>query len=415
MALSMNILVLTVIITSIPPLGISDSTFSNLGINVTDGGRTTARAVEELTYTMTTEPQEQINLFNPTLELMEYYIKTQKHAIDFLDNFENDFQRIIVETQLKFCPFVTLCNFTVGAQTDQSSCCEPCLCRNCKTNKTCCPTIMEESEFVIPTLNATMQFDAGNNSLWSTKGDRKLAPVCELQHLTVRPSEGFLAISDCPRESDPLLKYNCLRPYTKNLGFGSVLPVFHNESLEVFRNKFCALCNGNDEDVLVYFQPLFSCANNTNMLRKFSSEMDIIDLVFSTEQCDIKFINLDTKVDLIKCKYHISRCNVTGSWTKYDVHLETACKTYRSLSMHKKLVFRNVFCAMCNGIDPQKVICDSVYTLNTDVFPFSGLLKLDYSQGFSTSYLEKGETLDDSSCTETQVLDKLTVCIRIQI
>ncbi|XP_053380877.1 uncharacterized protein LOC128549001 [Mercenaria mercenaria] len=384
-------------------------TTSPNGSGITATVKTLPPTLPMLTHFLTfrTETfQPEINLYNPGIADMEYYMKTQKKVINYLAGFKNEFQRTIVETQMKFCPYEPLCNFTVNASTDKKSCCAPCLCNNCETDRTCCPSVIDEKEFIFD--NSTGQFPST---------ERHVEQTCILRHLTIRPSyeqKGFMAFSDCPMNTSSVLRYNCSRPYTKDLKINFSLPVFSNKSLLIFRNQFCAHCNGVAEEDIIFFHPVVSC-ETTELLSQASSEKEIIELIFANETCDLSFGFFDSRVQLQDCKYSISKCNVTGTWREYDIHLETACHLYESKFEHETYVFRNVFCALCNGMSLHTVTCEWFTTLKTDTFSFSGLLNLDFDQGFSTASLEESRLDQDSSCKTFQLYDPLTVRVFVDI
>lgn len=376
----------------------------------------TLRTFSLFSERVTASPPEW-RLFNPELENMEDYIKSSRKIRKYLASIKNEFKRFVIENQMKYCPYVNHCNVTVNAITDRMSCCEPCSCdRSCQTDKTCCPSVLNETEFVYD-VNATIVFNGINMTSHDdgAEAEELVQPTCNLRHLTIRPSyeqKGFMAISDCPRHSDLELLYNCTRPYTDNMRMKDTLPAYSNNSVEIFRNKFCALCNGVDEKDILFFYSEISCANKDNLLTQITSEHDLVQLIFANEECDLQYGIQDERVKMKGCKYFITRCNVTASWKEYDIRLDLACNLYESKFRHNNYVFRNIFCALCNGITPQLVTCPIHNILATDIFSFSGLLNLDFDQGFSTTYLAQNRDNQGSSCGRNQLYDALTVSDR---
>lgn len=345
---------------------------------------------------------------NPDLQTMENYITTNKTVIDYLAGFYNTYQRNVVETQLKICPYVPLCEFALGnIVTTQLSCCEGCICDSyCLENRTCCPDVLQQSfsDFFEMERKGLSKSSTGviiNNDI--------ILPQCISKHLTVRTQvkqRGFYAIASCPVNTSAELRSNCMRPYSRDTGFTAFIPVFSNKTLAIYRNQYCALCNGVNDTNLVFFQPYFSCAKGQATAFDLSSEKDIIELAFTTQGCDITFKNPNERIALDYCQFSISMCNVTGLWKMYESHIEHACLVYRSLFHHEKYIFQNVFCALCNGMTPHTVTCSYMNEVDVDIFSFSGLIKLDHDQPFDATKIA-GD--DVTTCSENQIFDSLMV------
>jgi hypothetical protein len=98
-------------------------------------------------------------------------------------------------------------------------------------------------------------------------------------------------------------------------------------------------------------------------------------------------------------------CNETGLWTHYEAELELSCSLYTSNIKAHSMVFKNVFCLLCNGFEvklPTKICGDKTPGFGSS-FSFTGLIKRVSQTGQS----KEGHVT--STCKESSILDTTTV------
>lgn len=306
-------------------------------------------------------------------------------------NFTDDFQRHIVTTQLWKCPFVDLCKYGHYLPQEllpifyEKSCCESCSCDipRCLQYGSCCPDVI-------------------NNNLTFLQ-----YPRCTT--LTTEPSwslqkyYGVYAISDCS-SNDRELQKNCSQKYQDNLrSFYDILPCTSRLTSNVYRNKYCALCNGEQEQDLVFFQAQvaggkdwsFATLTESEVMKKALAEKDML----------IDFVPSDSQT-VARCKVLIDTCNVTGKWAKYDNLTERACRSYTS----EIDGYKNIFCMMCNGGSLNEFLCPTYRFLDYRSYSFSGMWKLESMAGLNKDQLSTGNEHEDEHCSSSQLYDVISVC-----
>ena len=124
----------------------------------------------------------------------------------------------------------------------------------------------------------------------------------------------------------------------------SIIPVVLVATDELFRNKFCALCNNIElTDNIIYWQldiyaDGFVKFPQRNLLSSIRSNRENIfytspKFVTPQEPCYIP-------------PYTISKCNETGLWDQYDKDTELA---YNSFIDPYNRTYKNLFCFKCNN------------------------------------------------------------------
>ena len=144
-----------------------------------------------------------------------------------------------------------------------------------------------------------------------------------------------------PGYSDTSVIQLCTNPGL-DASVDSVLPATLVTTNEVFRNKFCVLCNNIDlrDNILYWSLDIYADGfikfPETNLLNRIKSNREN---VFFTPP---KFVSNEP---CYMPAYTISKCNETGLWDVYDEETEVACNSFIDPYNH---TYKNIFCYKCN-------------------------------------------------------------------
>ena len=307
--------------------------------------------------------------------------------MDRISNFTNDVQRDIVSNQLRYCPYTDLCtvssllmyNYTYYPTKDP--CCQRCSCdrKTCFIYQTCCPDIMQYP--------IREMLHDNNKQLVDIMGtvavDGQAKRSC--LNLGINSKYMIVGIGSCP---DPTSGYSfkCTREYTSDIDILiDIVPCYGKASLDIYRNRFCAYCNGLSDKDIVFFEPELECTM-TPSIEEISDVRQLLNLVLvggasSWQSCNLKFKHaLDLPVE--SCISTQNRCNMTGHWANYSLEIEMACRSYSSLITYEDTLFENIFCLICNGysvgtVAPLCHIFGDSQPFSGGIFSFSGLLKIE--------------------------------------
>nr|KAG5704142.1 hypothetical protein BaRGS_009672 [Batillaria attramentaria] len=217
-----------------------------------------------------------------------------------------------------------------GSQLCPTMECFPCDCRACQLG-TCCPHLMKDL----------------------TAGDG----------LTAGCFYHVLGVTRCPLGwADSQIREACeseVGRYTEHE------PVTDTRNQISYRNSACAACHGVSdytvwelEVTCQHFQRLYHVASVDEFVMEAKT----------TNGCQTRRVLPD---GVQYCQQHweqhtwfsnvIETCNVTGGWKEYDVHLEENCLLFKALSLRvhdhdTERVFGNLFCALCNGVVPNRTV-----------------------------------------------------------
>lgn len=229
--------------------------------------------------------------------------------------------------------------------------CSPCQCDlNCTHFEDCCPDVAIETggAFIRPfTGSDTNVLSCEITSLQGvpsvnadiSEGDRDLMPrVTPAGH----QPERYLLVSRCP---------HTFTDDASECETSSVAPVTAagNDSTLMFKNINCARCH--DARDVVPWDIHISCERALN-LSSLHTPREVIALSLSQSDCSVEYVSSSSSPR--KCYSEpamISRCNVTGQWSKRDSFLERACHSYMTPKRVHGVLYRNIFCFMCNFDD----------------------------------------------------------------
>lgn len=294
----------------------------------------------------------------------------------FLETFNSDVERDIILHQLRYCPYVPLCTFSLNVTFWRTTCCGRCECDypTCLITNTCCPDIL---------------FKYKNSSL--------IGPQMACLPLDIIAQEsGAFGYDNCPPGVPEQLIDNCTRTYNASLlSLYEIIPAYDITTETLYRNKYCAYCHNVRHSNIEFMELCLNCTNP----KILKSESDIINAVFAEKSCKLTFVSTN---NLTLCTTSISKCNETGSWKNYDDNIQKACNMYRSvisISIYER--YQNPFCSSCNDKIPYDPIClmpDSIHK----PFSFSGLLKL------GSENRNMAEDVGQNQCSRDQMYDVVT-------
>lgn len=167
------------------------------------------------------------------------------------------------------------------------------------------------------------------------------------------PNEKSIAmISHCPVSSDNTTKKKC-EMYTSLLQKFQNIPVYSRKSGLTYRNIHCSVCHNESLRDIHQWKIEIQCAEfaDFNFLSSYSEIFDYAE----EKKCDIFYssseiygLHINTCEDnSIRDNAMISKCNVSGTWKKYDADIDFACRIYDN----KFYFFKNIFCHLCNPPD----------------------------------------------------------------
>ena len=262
-----------------------------------------------------------LNIPTSTVNTTPSLSKMQKELIIEYDHYRSHFN----------CD-VPLCNNNISFNsTDMAgfSCCASCSCDSlCERSGDCCP-------------DKLIHFPGAG-----------LYPVggifdCRSTSLKSYPNYGNVHrkfISKCDMEfQDTEIGYKCETSTSEELDI--LLPVSHKSTKEAYKNVFCAMCNYNAEETLLFWKINVTCQGSGFIPTSMSN---VVTQIKALHDCNMIFeppIGYDPPM----CDRLISTCNVTGKWDMYDPLVEAGCAAYLSEFVFYADRYRNIFCYICNS------------------------------------------------------------------
>lgn len=230
--------------------------------------------------------------------------------------------------------------------------CSPCQCDiNCTLFQDCCPDVAMETDrneiSVSLTSNETNVMSCEMTELLDVEYDEQKDDEKTRRESVRRAghfSHSYFMVSRCPPtfsgDAQQCHNNGALSPVTA-AGSGSTL---------TFRNAHCARCH----QVLdtTPWNVHISCQVTTN-LKSVHTPREIIMMSLSQSDCSVSYVP-PSQSQPRQCHSRpaiISTCNVTGKWTKRDFFLERACHNYLTPKLVEDVLYKNVFCFMCNHDD----------------------------------------------------------------
>ncbi|KAL4231403.1 hypothetical protein ACF0H5_008982 [Mactra antiquata] len=266
-----------------------------------------------------------------------------------------------------------------------ASCCQDCVCSEGCVMGNCCPNAIINPNMTAVCALQTSLFGL-HHYLW--------------QLLT---TYAYYTIVTCPDDSNVTLKLACDKPeHVHDNNF-----VSDCKNNNIFKNKYCALCNGVTE--FRRWQQGFILGDEVFI-------NDLLKLIEDDKLSDVKKISqiyslppVDFPYSMYMCYiYAIDKCNATGNWHNYNETVKYLCEE-SSLNMAYRS-YRNIYCAICNSnypdelqmtcplsVDPRKIL---------EVGRYTRLSVLLEPQWYTA--MESDAVATQHHCAKDEILDPLT-------
>jgi len=311
----------------------------------------------------------------------------------------------IIDIQQHACPDIPLChdgrtNIVAG------NCCPVyCSCNltECMVERNCCPDVL---------INTYGDFPD------QTEREEHCIPLSFDRRFNVKFNEGYYGVDDCPPGTDYDLASRCTGKYTRTAveSLAELIPCYSKINKTLYRNKFCAICNGLREENLLYFEVRVSQYSLDLWLNGTDT---LLDLVMNTNVDEIEFVSPfhcnNNCYSGVLCEMVVSSCNQVGNWSDYDTDIERACHGYtnyfESPSSEYRGYFKNIFCYICNGFPLSEIrSCQYMITTTTTskqsfplrgTFPTTKTSKPEHVKSW-TGLLEKNNGMDETHLESLQ-------------
>ncbi|BFZ06833.1 hypothetical protein BsWGS_09872 [Bradybaena similaris] len=275
---------------------------------------------------------------------------------------QDSFSTRLLRWHEKYCGKNRMCANHVA-----SNCylCAPCQCDlNCSHFGDCCPDVVVETRndnFQKPfTGNDIIVMSCENTELQDppfeySNSDRERVAKRQTDTLTAyrlgqeTKSHSYFMITGCPQT------YSGDAHECQDNGHIAPVSASTNDSAQIFINKYCALCHGIVDVVPWNIQ--VSCEGKKK-LSTLHSARDVLLMFLSQPDCTLAYVPPSSHVAR-KCYSDpamISRCNVTGSWSKRDSFYERACHSFLTPKTVDNIMYKNVFCYMCNHDEETQMV-----------------------------------------------------------
>lgn len=295
------------------------------------------------------------------------------------------------ELAYQLCPYTDFCfknateNITITLPLVKP-CCSPCSCEDdCFMAGNCCP----DAQMAEPFLEGVCT-------------SKLVKPLLERQnHFREAYTTKYKIISSCESNFSSLNAVLCEKD--NRTAIGEFIWVSEIGSGKIYKNRYCALCNGVAD--FVSWDILTDC---TTVL--FQTVDTIFDVLLSGS-CNImvepsKAVQNAVKIYEKPCRQvrGYSRCNETGYWRDYDDVIDEACKVYDwPFDRHK-----NIFCFICNlhNLSSIPLFCyPPLVDFTEQIHSFSILLAF----GANPESYEKHQRTVIGTCRTDEIKDEHTV------
>ncbi|XP_041351118.1 uncharacterized protein LOC121370083 [Gigantopelta aegis] len=304
-------------------------------------------------------------------------------ALTITSSTQNDpFVDYVLSQHKRVCKADRLCSFN-ETRWSGAGCrvCPPCQCDNdCRRFGDCCPDV---SPALTETQNRTTQ---------------ELRYFCQDNAFKIPPNKRnlfFFSIAKCSLFADPLLVTLCDSPNRTDPYMSR--PVTSTVSGEVYRNKFCAECNG--ELSYIPWQIRVNCSVPVAVPPEISSS-DILQYFVQRKECSILYNRPQStllRICYVSSEKLISTCNETGLWENQDDLTERACASYYNPLFIRRKGYKNIFCFYCNTRPRSSMF---KFCLFDTPYPFSVLM----DPGTAETIIAKAKR--SCQCKDNEVYDR---------
>lgn len=294
------------------------------------------------------------------------------------------------------CPLRDSCSYPRSNDSIETHNCD---CgKYCNEHRTCCldSPFLNHSR-IVDTRSTCRVIDQGQMSVFLVdncsefyEGPRTIRRMCEDEHEMDR--------------GDPL---------------GSA-PVTNQKTKTTYKSLYCALCNMEKPQNLVIWQVYLDCSSLGDFMNVCTENHDFVvsnimyvressqwGLWFWDKKSDWKFRHLPIFYRLPKqLENSVSECrpglisDCPPNWRDYEVL--KMCKAYMGAVYFPHAAFRNIHCAICNGVKNfTDLKCEPEYPPSffrgTGAMSFSLLMDIDFRNGDNVGFVKK--------CQKGQVYD----------
>ena len=136
------------------------------------------------------------------------------------------------------------------------------------------------------------------------------------------------------------------------------LPVTNRQFPILYRNPFCAQCNGDTD--IIFWQIQLECERLPSRANSTENDFLLQAVQFAKghpQYCGLKF-DPPVNTTVRTCKSHIGRCDRLFK----DKHLRRKCKKSTSYAYVGLTVFKNKYCAECNFVNETYLSCEDTRT-----------------------------------------------------
>eukprot|EP00105_Crassostrea_gigas_P039566 XP_019923714.1 PREDICTED: uncharacterized protein LOC109619017 [Crassostrea gigas] len=306
---------------------------------------------------------------------------------------------------LILCPEQDMClgpMFKRNYTFTEKPACTPCECDDsCVRRSTCCPSKFyrqtDTPDFIEYQQNVNVKENETVMScmepLWNPEG--------------IRSRKSYWVVETCPNN------VKCISSPSKNIT--NSIPVTSLTTNQTYLNVQCALCNQEDITKLVVWEKKKFCTIRSALF----SNKDIATLyksVFSvTPVCNIGFHPSSSLHDSVKqCVEYTNDGNCIESIiprNRMGAYLKRACKDFYIPYFSEEIVYKNIYCALCERVItdlPIQITLQGLHN-NADLLPTPFSALIDFQQ-------ISDEPIQNSlECATNQIKDnKMNMCLDIQ-
>ena len=149
------------------------------------------------------------------------------------------------------------------------------------------------------------------------------------------------------------------------------MPVTSLDSYVTYKNYYCAICN-NDTGAYEIWKPRLECPTlktYQNLYKNLTHEFVYNELIYQNNvwglyvqdsegkafhRCYVYPVMPPTVVHMVRaCKESIKNCS--SAWA--DEKIQNLCHSYTAVRYKLEQPYRNVHCALCNGIEMETTLC----------------------------------------------------------
>jgi hypothetical protein len=233
----------------------------------------------------------------------------------------------------------------------------------------------------------------------------------ENMHRTKGDDNWYNVINECPDEIDANPYQKCYTP--KDIQ--DYVIVVDNKKGKLYRNKYCAECNGIKNYDQLNLRIVCPGKNYVSYFDQLKTEERHSYIM---ENCSIASLPPTWRTGQSRCwpkTEVISACNMTGKWDFYDNDIEKGCMT-----QGQNMVFRvsdrfglenhyaNVYCFLCNtpAATNKTDLCKTINTVDnmkTTLVSFYAILDLNAWED------DEAMKKDNTKCDSMQIWDPFSV------